>query len=195
MTGDRERLTFLLGAMGADWGGAVFVEIPGDPHSKGRPRFAVRGSGRRQFVQTYALDADVAAEARTASFLRRAFPERMAGNVAMAAIFHRASRQSIDADNLIKHVCDAANGIAWVDDSQATAVLGIIELDTVNPATVLAFAPHRSSMLRGTNAVKMCKACGEPFPLEGSAIGRLFCGTACAANGRRKNFVPFGGAS
>lgn len=189
---DRDRLTRMLAAVGANWGSITFVEIAGDPHSKGRPRFAVRGSGKRQFVQTYTADTDVAAEANTRAVLRCAFRTPMTGNVAMAAIFHRASRQPIDADNLIKHVCDAGNGVAWVDDSQATAVLGIVELDAANPATVLAFAAHRSTMLRGTDAVRRCEACGTDFPLEGSAPGRRFCGTACAGTARRRDYVPFG---
>jgi Holliday junction resolvase RusA-like endonuclease len=185
-TDDLTRVRILVNAVGGEWGRERVLTIPGTPWSKDRPRFAVRGSGKRQFVQTYSTKGDVTAEARTAGFLRRFFPDVMTGNVAMVAIFHRHDRQSIDADNLLKHVCDSANGVVWRDDSQATAVVGVVEYDPVDPRTVLAFAPHRSSMLRGSDAFALCRNCNSVIDLD-----RLFCGSPCAGAGRRKGFVPY----
>lgn len=38
---------------------------------------------------------------------------------------------------MFKHVCDAGNGILWLDDSQITAKYGGIELDRHRPRTIL----------------------------------------------------------
>lgn len=185
---DHLRLSLLLDAMGADVTTMTVMCLSGNPPAKVRHRYRVIGTGKKRHVQTYADPVDAAAEKRTADFLRQALPMGpMTGNVALAALFYRASRQSIDTDNLLKHIGDAGNGIAWEDDSQITAAAGIIELDASEPRTIFAIAPHRSTMLRGTDAVGQCRACGEPCDLD-----RLFCSTACAGAGRRKGFVPFG---
>lgn len=192
MNGDEiVRLNQMLDAVGAGSIGRIPVTLPGNPYSKSRPRFRVIGKGRNQFVQTYSAPDDVTAEKVTAAGLRLRLPTPMTGNVAMAAVFYRATRQPVDVDNLLKHVGDSANGVVWLDDSQSTAMQGVIELDADYPRTVLMFARHYTTMLRGSDAFKPCRACGELFPLEGSAIARQYCGTACAGMGRRKDFVPF----
>lgn len=185
---DMVRLSIIMDAIDGDLTTMTVLGIPGNPPPKIRHRYRVAGTGRKRFVQTYADPVDVAAERYTASFLRRAFPDGpMTGNVALVALFYRADRQSIDGDNMLKHIGDAGNGIAWVDDSQITGSTPIVELDPSEPRTVLAFAHHRSTMLRGADAVGPCRACGQPRDLD-----RLFCSTACAGTGRRKGFVPFG---
>lgn len=178
------RLAGIITALGGNASQLRIVTMAGEPHSKERARHARRG----RFVKTYQPKSDELAEARTAALLHKTIAARYTGNVCVAGIFYRSTRQEVDYDNLLKHVGDAANSVIWVDDAQVTAGAGVIELDSSHPRTLLAFAPHRSSMLRGTDAVKPCEACGEDFPLSGL---KRFCGVKCAAKGRRKDFVPF----
>lgn len=184
------RLAMVVDAIGGEVSKMITLEIPGNPQPKLRHRQRiVAPRGRKPFIQSYADPDDVVAETRTAHYLRLAFsPIGMAtGNLCLVALFYRESRQPIDGDNMLKHVCDAGNGVSWVDDSQITGSTPIVELDAANPRSVLAFAPHRSTMLRGTDAVGDCRACGRPRDLD-----RLFCSTECAGAGRRKGFVPYG---
>ncbi|MFI8976854.1 RusA family crossover junction endodeoxyribonuclease [Nocardia asteroides] len=116
------------------------ITLPGDPHPKGRPSF---GQGRA-FTRRVDLDA----EAETARLLAATLPAPLEGNVAIACLFYRRTRRRVDADNLVKHVCDAANGVLWKDDSQVTAELGVVELDRSNPRTVILLSRHDSTMER-----------------------------------------------
>ncbi|MGW6456316.1 RusA family crossover junction endodeoxyribonuclease [Streptomyces sp. NPDC055078] len=125
---------------------AVLV-LPGDPPSKARPRF---GNGR-----TYKTDVDTAAEDRTGWQLRRSFREPWRGNLALGAVFFRPDRQRIDVDNMVKHVADAGNGIAWLDDAQITAVYAVAELDVEHPRTLIVVARHVSSLDRSDVVGKM----------------------------------------
>ncbi|WP_432760999.1 RusA family crossover junction endodeoxyribonuclease [Nocardia cyriacigeorgica] len=136
------------------------VTIPGAPWSKFRPRFRRNG-------HAYSKPEDRDAELRTATYLRRVVKQPYTGNVGLACLFFRPNRQRIDTDNLIKHVCDAANGVLWLDDSQCTAVMGIIELDAERPRTVVGIGRHVSSLLRGTDATAPCAVCGQPIPMDG----------------------------
>lgn len=150
------------------------ITIPGAPWSKSRPRFARSG-------HAYPKAEDVDAEKRTGLYLRRTIRKPFPGNVAIGCVFFRPNRQRIDADNLIKHVCDAANGILWADDSQCTAVMGIVELDPENPRTVVVVGEHVSTMLRGSNATWPCAVCARPVPMAGDFGRRKTCSRACAA--------------
>lgn len=173
---DRERALLLCEAMAPGTGRMFMVVIKGEPASKSRPRFTKHG-------RPYRTKEDVDAEARTASHLRRTFAAPWTGNVALGCVFFRPSKQRIDVDNMLKHVCDAANGIAWIDDSQVTAVYGVAELDAEHPRTVLMFAQHRSTLLRGTDNVRPCEYCGTEFPIVGRTTKR-FCTSACAYKAR-----------
>lgn len=135
------------------------ITIPGAPWSKSRPRFARNG-------HTYTKPEDHDAEKRTATFMRSAVRQPFTGNVGLACLFFRPNRQRIDADNLIKHVCDAANGVLWIDDSQCTAVMGVMELDTDKPRTVIVVGEHESTLRRGTDATIACQVCGGPIYLD-----------------------------
>ncbi|WP_199570600.1 RusA family crossover junction endodeoxyribonuclease [Streptomyces murinus] len=138
---DRERAQLLAQALAP--GGSEFrvITLTGNPASKARPRFTKEG-------RTYKTDADTEAETRTAWQLRRVFRQPWTGNLALGAVFFRPDRQRIDVDNMLKHICDAGNGIAWVDDAQITAVYGVAELDVDNPRTVIVVARHVSSLDR-----------------------------------------------
>lgn len=173
---DRERALLLCEALAPGTGQMKMVVIDGEPASKSRPRFTRTG-------RPYRTKEDVDAEKRTAAHLQRLFSEPWTGNVALGCVFFRPNKQRIDVDNMIKHVCDAANGIAWIDDSQVTAVYGIAELDIDHPRTVIVFAQHRSTLLRGTDNVRACEHCGTEFPIIGRTTKR-FCSSTCAYKAR-----------
>lgn len=139
---DAERVSELLAALSILGGERAYtLTIPGVPWSKKRPKFTRRG-------RAYHDPDDKEAEKRTATFLGATVRRPFTGNVALACVFYRPTLRRIDADNLLKHVCDAANGVLWVDDSQCTAVTGVIDLDREDPRTVVAIAPQESGMVR-----------------------------------------------
>ncbi|WP_284576651.1 RusA family crossover junction endodeoxyribonuclease [Streptomyces sp. 2P-4] len=138
---DRERARLLASALAPEATEGKLIWLPGEPATKARPRF---GAGGR----AYKSDEDEQAEAATGWLLRRAFRQPWTGNLALGAVFFRSDRRRVDADNMIKHICDAGNGIGWVDDAQITAVYGVVELDAVEPRTVLVVCRHRSSLDR-----------------------------------------------
>lgn len=152
----------------------VVVTVPGSPISKARPRFA-KGV-------TYHDKKAAAAERRTAHFIGEVIQGRkFTGNVALGCIFFRPNLQRIDVDNLLKHVCDAANGVAWVDDSQVTAAVAIAECDPQNPRTVIVFGHHASTLIRGTDAVAQCVGCGAEYSLIGvDRRDKRYCTYRCA---------------
>lgn len=144
---DAVRASLLAGVLAPDVADVKVIRFGGQPASKARPRFAKEG-------RTYKTDADTAAETSTAWQLRRAFPKPWTGNLALGCVFFRPDRQRIDVDNMIKHICDAGNGIAWVDDAQITAVYGVAELDVEDPRTLLVVTRHVSSLDRAEAPVK-----------------------------------------
>lgn len=174
---DHTRAIRALIQLGGDDSDVTSVLIPWAPASKSRPRF---GRGGRAYTPAESR----AAEARTAAHLRTCFPEPLPGNVALACIFYRPDRQRIDADNMLKHLCDAANGIIWQDDSQVTAILGIVELDIEYPRTVMAVSHHDTTMTRGADSVYPCAQCGKPISRIGRTKLPKTCSPACAAHAR-----------
>ncbi len=105
--------------------------VPGPLGSKGRPRF---GRGR-----TYTDAKTKAAEKVIALYAMAAcgVPPLIAGPVVLSiyqAVEYpaswskkeRAARRYVtsrpDADNAIKLVCDALNGVLWVDDAQVAKI-------------------------------------------------------------------------
>lgn len=157
---------------------AKIIVTPGEHASKSRPRFTRTG-------KTYKPRKDEDAEERTAWHVRRAFrgDPPWTGNVALGCVFFRPNKQRIDVDNMLKHVCDAANGIAWVDDSQVTAVYGVAELDEQHPRTVLVITRHESSLTRGSDNARECAHCLTPFAVVGKSTKR-FCSPECARKAR-----------
>jgi Holliday junction resolvase RusA-like endonuclease len=165
-----------------------FTTVPGAPWSKSRPRF---GKGR-----TFTKKEDIDAEERTRSYLERAVRTPFTGNVGIGCLFFRPNRQRIDTDNLLKHVCDAAQGVLWVDDYQCTAVMGVLELDVDNPRTVIVVGSHITTMTRGTDAFIPCVVCETPIYLEncGGKIPKT-CSVECRAKltggpGSLRQLVP-----
>lgn len=179
---DIRRAYRMAEALGIDESDKVHgVVIPGPPWSKSRPRFSKKG-------HTYKPRDDEDAEQRTAWYLRSAVREPFLGNVGLACVFYRPNRQRIDTDNLIKHVCDAATGVLWQDDSQCTAVMGVIELDADNPRTVLIVGKHVSTLTRGDDATFPCAHCGKPISLVGRTSRAQTCSRQCSQ--RRRGVEP-----
>lgn len=146
------------------------VVIDGAPHSKTRARFTKGG-------KAYKTKEDRSAEERTAALLKEGIGDPKSGNLALVCIFYRPNRQRIDADNMLKHICDAANGVLWIDDSQVTAISGVVELDIERPRTVVVVARHVSTLVRDRGVILYCEQCGKPFT-KGSSPQTL-CSRAC----------------
>lgn len=108
------------------------IEIPIEPRGQGRARVAVRG----KYARVYKADADDQYEGTLRTFFRDAMRGRdippgpvridVLAVFTLAKSHHRKTRPvperrhvgKPDIDNVLKAVCDAANGILWVDDTQ-----------------------------------------------------------------------------
>lgn len=155
---DRDRALALCSVLSPESADVRFFVIPGDPSSKSRPRFSRNG-------HAYTKAQDRAQERVSALHFKRVFKAPKTGNVAVGCIFFRSNRRWIDADNMLKHICDAANGIAYIDDSQVTAVLGVIELDRDNPRTIVMISDHETTMTRGKDVEipRKRRAAAKPY--------------------------------
>lgn len=163
-----------------------YVEIDGEPWSKSRPRFARRGKG----VKTYQPRDDVLAEARLRDAIKHRAPAPFPGNVMLVCRFYRSNFQRIDTDNLLKHVCDSANGVLWEDDSQVTFVAGEVLLDAAYPRTVILAGNHDSSLLRGDDRLRKCAHCGEMYIPPSGNSERRFCSSVCSHSARVTVLTP-----
>jgi Holliday junction resolvase RusA-like endonuclease len=146
--------------------------IHGAPPSKSRPRFGPNG-------HAYTSKESRIAERATAMQLRQIFNEPRTGNLAIGAVFFRPNRQRIDVDNMLKHLLDAAKGILWIDDSQVTAVLGIVELDSDSPRTLVMLGEHISTLDRSPVADGVCIQCGITFRRTSSTVKQKLCSDEC----------------
>lgn len=155
----------------------VELTIAGNPYSKARPRVTSRG--------TYTPAAQKANADALAWDIRIACQHRpFTGNVAVDLTFYRRNRQRIDLDNLIKQVLDAANGVAWLDDSQVTAITAKLHYDPADPRTDLVITDDESTMERGTKAFHVeasCERCGSRFTYRPYPSQRAprYCSQSC----------------
>jgi Holliday junction resolvase RusA-like endonuclease len=156
-----------------------YLVVDGEPWSKSRPRFTKRGA-------TYQPRDDSEAEQRLAWRMKASSAVAFPGNVMLACRFYRGNEQRIDADNLVKHVCDSANGVWWADDSQVTLVIGEVQYDPARPRTIIMAASHVSTMLRGDDRQEPCARCGKSFiPAYGRKGSQRFCSATCGCAARR----------
>ena len=116
---------------------SVLIVIEGLPVAKGRPKFARRGN----FVTTYTPEKTreyenrVAIEARTAmrgmGLMTRPVKIDIQIFLPIPTSYSKAKAQACregktvptkkpDWENVAKSVCDAFNGVVWLDDSQVT---------------------------------------------------------------------------
>lgn len=92
----------------------------GQPQPKQRPRFASRGwayTGQR----TRHYERELRSLFAAAMLAQGRGPDGKS-SFALACRFYRGDRVRCDADNLLKSVADAANGVVWADDSQVVRV-------------------------------------------------------------------------
>lgn len=112
----------------------------GEPWAKKRPRIS-QGGGR-----THQPKDDRDAETRTHEQLTQLwlpFGGPFTENVMLGARFFRSTRGTVDLDNLLKHLLDAATGVFWINDCQVTAYdRPELLLDRERPRTELWLAPH-----------------------------------------------------
>lgn len=171
------RCTELLRVLCPDADEVSALVVHGEPYSKARPRVGAGGA-------VYNSAKQRAAERALSARLREHFRDRppMSGNVAVVCLFYRSRGGRIDADNLLKQVMDAANGICWHDDYQVTAMVGIVELDRAHPRTVIAMAPHTSTMVRTLDRDRSCAHCGKTFRLAFPDAPQRYCSRQCGAD-------------
>jgi Holliday junction resolvase RusA-like endonuclease len=161
---------------------AKIITVEGEPRSKARPRFG--------WKKVYVDKNQKSEQEALTFFLRAHFSAPLEGNVAVACLFFRSSRHSVDTDNMLKQVLDAGTGWCWKDDRQVTAVAGVAFLDRVSPRLCVGIARHVSTLDRSAPVPGSCRQCGKAFPGKHLApcqvAGRngAFCSTACAARWR-----------
>lgn len=91
------------------------ITIPGEPVSKGRPRFSKQGHA---YTPTKTKDA----ESRIAWAVKAANKCSVdsESTFGVTVKFFNEKRTRRDVDNMLKLVCDALTGIVWADDAQVT---------------------------------------------------------------------------
>lgn len=87
--------------------------VPGAARAKGRPR--VTGQGTFTPAPTMRWEAQV-----RAAFMALHGAPRTGRRVAVAIEF---TRRGVDVDNVAKAICDALNGVAYLDDGQVDELL------------------------------------------------------------------------
>ena len=118
---------------GGPW---TFLTLRGNPAVKERAR---RGRNGRM----YAPDAET--ERLTAWLMRQAVGRftPISARCRLVCTFYLPDDHRRDTDNLIKHVCDAGNGVLWVDDSLIAVKVGVKLLDRVSPRTLIGVSELR----------------------------------------------------
>lgn len=163
---DVERAVSVLDFLCPDTDLIVAGIIPGNPPTKARPRFSKHGHA---YTSAEAREA----EKVTAWELKTYFKEPLKGNLAVACVFCRRTKGRVDVDNLMKHLLDSANKVAWYDDYQITALCGMLDLDRENPRTIFAVGQHLNSTMDRSDPTTVgsegtCTRCGERFTLDTS---------------------------
>jgi len=145
-----------LGSRPAWW---LWFEIPGEPVPKGRPRAFVNAkTGKLGFYSPKdTRDAERAIGERFRhELVRRSVELPLEGPLTLVTLFFRSTRRIVDDDNLRKLVMDAATRAhVWGDDDQVTGGAQIIALDRERPRTLVALAPHDSTLVRASRRGRM----------------------------------------
>jgi crossover junction endodeoxyribonuclease RusA len=161
------------------------LTIRGEPVSKSRARFTKQGSK----TQAYTPEKTSAAEQVVAWHFRRAAPGHLPDpekTYGVMAIFFCGTRQRRDADNMLKLILDALNGLAWPDDSQVTEVSAKKTLTAPEHARTEVLVYEVGLVQRFT---ARCPQCGDDFviyPSRNSAVNRhRYCSAECAGAARQ----------
>jgi Holliday junction resolvase RusA-like endonuclease len=173
---DVDRMLTLLSPLCSGTDSLFITTIEGPPKSKARPRF-----GKRNVYTPSTPDEDAMAWR-----LKAVMDERHEGNVVVAAIFFRPNFQRIDVDNLLKLILDAGTKAGlWRDDSQVTALLGVLEYDKARPRTVVGIGEHVTTLDR-TRPTGTCPVCQKEFPLDFRGQRQKHCSPECRGKALRK---------
>lgn len=106
------------------------LTIPGNPVPKGRPRLG------RGWVHTPAKTRE--AEDWIRAHARRAGVRKpLHGPLSLDVAFYRQDGRRADADNLLKLLLDAGQGVIWGDDAQIVALSVRKLVDRESPRTEL----------------------------------------------------------
>lgn len=185
---DRATVLAMLSAIGCtSMATAAVVLVEGEPRSKARVRF---GNGR-----AYNSKLQKESEQLLGLHMRAVIAEPVPGNVSVACLFYRSSRQRIDLDNLLKQVLDSGNRICWNDDRQVTAIAGSVQLDRDRPRTLIAIGSHDSTLLRDPTRDVVCVRCGKVFRGKHLAPCQMFgkqgqyCSPGCVAKSKGEDFT------
>ena len=121
---------------------SLTFEVPGEPRGKGRPRFARRGkrvsvhtpeatASYENWIRVCAMQAAQGSDPWPAGVplvldIEAVFPIPVSWSKRKQADAHkgalRPTSPRVDADNVLKVVGDALNGVLWADDGQVVTV-------------------------------------------------------------------------
>lgn len=133
--------------------------IPGQPVAKGRPRFRImKSAAGPDFVSTYSPPETQRYEAKVAQIAKQAMGSTFPTSAPIEVLIElrmqipvswskkkqvaaskgevRATKKP-DADNMLKAVTDACNGIVWADDSQIV-ITTVRKLYHAEPCVIMA---------------------------------------------------------
>lgn len=161
----------------------ISFTVPGDPVSKGRPRFTRRGG-----VYTPKKTKD--AEAAVAAAFRAACTDEpdTEHQWQVDATFYLGNKRARDLDNMLKLILDGLNGVAWADDNQVTEVIGRKSYESDKGAARTEVTVYRVEKIAPPSG--KCQFCGESFLLYRSTSARKYCSRACdQANRSAKRVV------
>ena len=109
--------------------------VPGQPVSKGRPRFG----GGHAYTPAKTRAAERAAKLLCASARPANWPTGARYEVTVRGFYGDLRRR--DIDNLAKLHLDACNGIAWADDCQVDRLIVERRHDKLRPRTEVVICP------------------------------------------------------
>jgi Holliday junction resolvase RusA-like endonuclease len=94
--------------------------MEGEPVAKSRPKVEIRYKNGRPYPHVYTPDTTAQAEIDLGWAFKNANTgwEPLTGPIRIKMLFVTNLAKGGDWDNYAKTVCDALNGIAWLDDSQ-----------------------------------------------------------------------------
>lgn len=115
-----------------------FIQVPGIPVGKGRPRMSVRGGHpraytpektvryenlvRTTFMNDYPDAVPIDVPVRVDIYAQFPIPKSWSKKKKASAVDGFVSKKP-DIDNIIKSIFDGLNGVAWTDDAMVASVV------------------------------------------------------------------------